>query len=209
MVADREQRMFQRLLLGRPVLIPGDGTTLSQVGHVDGAVALRMLMMQPQAFGKRYNLTGRDYWGEEPYVDTFGEIIGGAFVTGLSPQRIPLVNWALSIRSGVLMPAAEQPLDRVHRLGDVGGRDALLGPPPRRCLNAEHDIRADRVGQRPHREFVITGQQSPGRRLSGVATPPAARPVRRRAERRRSASGQAGRRRLANRRSGPGAARRW
>jgi nucleoside-diphosphate-sugar epimerase len=77
MVADREQRMFQRLLLGRPVLIPGDGTTLSQIGHVDdGAVALRMLMMQPQTFGQRYNLTGRDYWSEEAYVDTFSEIIG-------------------------------------------------------------------------------------------------------------------------------------
>ena len=77
MVADREQRMFQRLLLGRPVLIPGDGTTLSQIGHVDdGAVAMRMLMMQPQTFGKRYNLTGRDYWSDEAYVDTFSEIIG-------------------------------------------------------------------------------------------------------------------------------------
>ena len=77
MVADREQRMFKRLLLGRPVLIPGDGTTLSQIGHVDdGAVALRLLMMQPQTFGKRYNLTGRDYWSDEAYVDTFAEIIG-------------------------------------------------------------------------------------------------------------------------------------
>src|SRR6202021_613092 len=67
MVADREQRMFQRLLLGRPVLIPGDGTTLSQIGHVDdGAVALRMLMMQPQTFGKRYNPPGPDSWGAAP-----------------------------------------------------------------------------------------------------------------------------------------------
>ncbi len=78
MVADRvEQRMFQRLLLGRPVLIPGDGTTLSQIGHADdGAVALRTLMLQPQTFGKRYNLTGRDYWSDEAYVDTFAEVIG-------------------------------------------------------------------------------------------------------------------------------------
>ena len=76
-IADREQRMFQRLLLGRPVLIPGDGTTLSQIGHVDdGAVAMRLLMMQPQTFGKRYNLTGRDYWSDEVYVDTFGELLG-------------------------------------------------------------------------------------------------------------------------------------
>ena len=86
MVADREQRMFQRLLLGRPVLIPGDGTTLSQIGHVDdGAVALRMLMMQPQTFGKRYNLTGRDYWSDEAYVDTFAETHRRHPAQGLRP----------------------------------------------------------------------------------------------------------------------------
>jgi nucleoside-diphosphate-sugar epimerase len=75
--ADREQRMFKRLLLGRPVLIPGSGTTLGQIGHVDdGACALRMLMLRPQTFGKRYNLTGKDYWSEEGYVDIFAEIVG-------------------------------------------------------------------------------------------------------------------------------------
>ena len=80
---DREQRMFTRLLLGRPVLIPGDGTTLSQIGHVDDeACALRMLMLQPQTFGKRYNLTGKDYWSEEGYVDTFAEIMG------LTPDKV-------------------------------------------------------------------------------------------------------------------------
>ena len=76
-IPDREQRMFKRLLLGRPVMIPGDGTTLSQVGHVeDEATALRMLMMQPQTFGKRYNLTGKDYWSDEGYVDTFASVVG-------------------------------------------------------------------------------------------------------------------------------------
>jgi nucleoside-diphosphate-sugar epimerase len=73
----REQRMFSRLLSGRPVMIPGDGSTLSQIGHVDDeAAALRMLMQQPQTFGKRYNLTGRDYWSDEGYVDTFADILG-------------------------------------------------------------------------------------------------------------------------------------
>lgn len=76
-VADREQRMFVRMLRGRPVLLAGDGTTLSQIGHVDdGAVAMRMLMLQPQTFGKRYNLTGKDYWSDDAYVDTFAEILG-------------------------------------------------------------------------------------------------------------------------------------
>jgi nucleoside-diphosphate-sugar epimerase len=76
-IPEREQRMFSRLLLERPVLIPGDGTTLSQIGHVDDeARALRMLMLRPQTFGKRYNLTGRDYWTDEGYVDTFAEVVG-------------------------------------------------------------------------------------------------------------------------------------
>ncbi len=82
-IADREQRMFQRLLLGRPVLIPGDGTTLSQIGHVeDGAAAMRMMMLQPQTFGKRYNLTGRDYWSDEAYVDVCAEL------AGVTPRKV-------------------------------------------------------------------------------------------------------------------------
>ena len=76
-IPEREQRMFARLLLGRPVLIPGDGTTLGQIGHVDDeARGLRMLMLRPETFGKRYNLTGRDYWSDEGYVDTFAEVVG-------------------------------------------------------------------------------------------------------------------------------------
>ena len=74
---DREQRMFARLLRGRKVLIPGDGTTLGQVGHVDDqARALRMVMGQPVTFGKRYNLTGADCFTSEGYVDTFSEVLG-------------------------------------------------------------------------------------------------------------------------------------
>ena len=74
---DREQRMFARLLAGRPILIPGDGTTVAQVGHVDDqARALRMVMGQAQTFGRRYNLTGTDFYSAEGYVDTFAEIVG-------------------------------------------------------------------------------------------------------------------------------------
>lgn len=76
-ILDREQRMFMRLLQGRRVLIPGDGTTLSQIGHVDDeARALRMMMLNPVTFGKRYNLTGADYWSDEGYVDTFASVVG-------------------------------------------------------------------------------------------------------------------------------------
>lgn len=74
---DREQRMFRRLLDGRPILIPGDGSTLAQVGYVeDQAVALRTLMGQPISFGKRYNLSGSDCFSAEGYVDLFAEVLG-------------------------------------------------------------------------------------------------------------------------------------
>ena len=76
-IVEREQRMFMRLLKGRPVLIPGDGTTLGQIGHVDDeAKALRMAMLNPNTFGKRYNVTGKDYYTDEGYVDTFAKVVG-------------------------------------------------------------------------------------------------------------------------------------
>ena len=74
---DREQRMFARLLQGRPILIPGDGSTIAQVGHADDqARALRHVMGQPVTFGKRYNLTGGDFFSAEGYVDLFAEVTG-------------------------------------------------------------------------------------------------------------------------------------
>jgi len=74
---DREQRMFARLLQRRPILIPGDGSTLAQIGHVDDqARALRMLGGKPSTFGRRYNLTGADYFSADGYVDTFAAVVG-------------------------------------------------------------------------------------------------------------------------------------
>lgn len=74
---DREQRMFQRMIQNRPILIPGNGRTLQQIGHADDqARALRMMLGQPITFGERYNLTGGDYFSQEGYVDTFGELLG-------------------------------------------------------------------------------------------------------------------------------------
>lgn len=73
---DREQRMFQRLLRNRPILIPGNGRMLQQIGHAeDQARALRMMLCKPITFGQRYNLTGGDYFTQEGYVDTFGRIL--------------------------------------------------------------------------------------------------------------------------------------
>ena len=76
-IPDREQRMFSRLVAGRPVLIPGDGTTIGQVCHVDDqARALGLMMGRKETLGKRYNLTGSDYFTAEGYVDTIAEVLG-------------------------------------------------------------------------------------------------------------------------------------
>ena len=76
-IPDREQRMFVRLARGRKVLLPGDGTTLGQVGFVeDEARALRTMMGNPRTFGRRYNLTGGDLFSDEGYVDTFASVVG-------------------------------------------------------------------------------------------------------------------------------------
>jgi len=76
-IADREQRMIYRILNERPVLIPGDGTALLQVGHVgDQARALEAMMCQPQTLGQRYNLTGHQYCSYEGYVDAFAQVLG-------------------------------------------------------------------------------------------------------------------------------------
>lgn len=73
---DREQRMFQRLVQGRPILIPGHGRMIQQIGHADDqARALRMMLGNPRTFGQRYNLTGGDYFTQEGYVDTFSRIL--------------------------------------------------------------------------------------------------------------------------------------
>lgn len=76
-VPQREQIMFVRLLKGRPILIPGDGMTLQQVGHVDDqAAALRMMMLNPRTYGEIYHITGKQYFSDEGYVDTVADIVG-------------------------------------------------------------------------------------------------------------------------------------
>jgi nucleoside-diphosphate-sugar epimerase len=69
MISSREQAMFRRLVDGRPVLVPGDGTTLLQVGHVDDqACALEQMMGRDITFGRRYNLTGKESVTRNDYV---------------------------------------------------------------------------------------------------------------------------------------------
>ena len=93
-IEDREQRMFIRLLQGRKVLIPGNGATLNQTGHVDDeARALTLMMLNPRTYGQIYNVTGRQYWSDEAYVDTIAKIVGAAAQKVFVPDTIMDELW--------------------------------------------------------------------------------------------------------------------
>jgi nucleoside-diphosphate-sugar epimerase len=73
----REALTFTRLLMGRPCLIPGDGTTLSHLSYVrDQATALRRMMLNPRTFGQAYNMASTEYYSDESYVDVMADIVG-------------------------------------------------------------------------------------------------------------------------------------
>jgi nucleoside-diphosphate-sugar epimerase len=129
-IPEREQRMFVRIARGRPVLIPGDGTTVQQVGHVfDEARALRMMMLQSSTFGRRYNLTGGDCYSDEGYVDTFSQVIGS------EPEKI-------------FVP---------HAIMDdlFAGRIDIDGGSPGKSIEPRVDIRARERNQRDVRLFQL------------------------------------------------------
>jgi nucleoside-diphosphate-sugar epimerase len=79
----REALTFTRLLMGRPTLIPGDGTTLSHLSYVrDQATALRKMMLNPRTFGQAYNMASTEYYSDESYVDIMAEI------AGVTPEKV-------------------------------------------------------------------------------------------------------------------------
>jgi nucleoside-diphosphate-sugar epimerase len=63
----REAFYFDRLLAGRPLLVPGDGTDLTQFGYVDDLAALMVAVLgNERAVGEAYNFAGE-------YVVTLAE----------------------------------------------------------------------------------------------------------------------------------------
>ena len=95
MIEAREQRMFRRILDGRPVLVPGDGQTLLQLGHVDDqATALEQMMGDNVTFGRRYNLTGNTAVTRNHYVSTIAAAIGSAADVRHIPHPIMDALWS-------------------------------------------------------------------------------------------------------------------
>ena len=73
----REALMFKRLEEGRPILIPGDGTTLSHLSYVhDQATAVTRMMLNPRTFGQAYNMASKEFCSDDGYVDVLADIVG-------------------------------------------------------------------------------------------------------------------------------------
>ena len=79
----REALMFYRVLQGRPVIIPGDGSVLSHPSYVfDQAVSIRKMLLNPQTFGQGYNVGMTQYYTDDWFVDTI------AAIAGVTPAKV-------------------------------------------------------------------------------------------------------------------------
>jgi len=73
---NNETFFFDRLLRGRPVLLPGDGRWLRQFGHVeDLADAMVALLGRREAFGQAYNVTGEETITQAGFVELIADVI--------------------------------------------------------------------------------------------------------------------------------------
>ncbi|MBI4589626.1 MAG: NAD-dependent epimerase/dehydratase family protein [Candidatus Rokubacteria bacterium] len=71
-----EAFFFDRIIRGRPVLVPGDGGWLRQFGHVDDlADALASMLGDSRAFGQAYNLTGEECVTQVGFVELIAEVL--------------------------------------------------------------------------------------------------------------------------------------
>ena len=73
---NNETFFFDRLVRGRPVLVPGAGGWLRQFGHVeDLAEAIARMLGVPAAFGRAYGVTGEEAITQVGFVELIAEVI--------------------------------------------------------------------------------------------------------------------------------------
>ena len=73
---NNETFFFDRLLRGRPVLVPGPGGWLRQFGHVeDLADAIAVMLGNPAAFGRAYNVTGEEIVSQVGFVELIADVL--------------------------------------------------------------------------------------------------------------------------------------
>lgn len=73
---NNETFFFDRLVRGRPILVPGAGGWLRQFGHVeDLADAMAVMLGVPAAFGQAYNVTGEEAITQVGFVELIADVI--------------------------------------------------------------------------------------------------------------------------------------
>jgi len=73
---NNETFVFDRLVRGRPVLLPGAGGWLRQFGHVeDLADALAAMLGVAAAFGHAYNVTGEEAITQMGFVELIADVV--------------------------------------------------------------------------------------------------------------------------------------
>ena len=73
---NNETFFFDRLVRGRPVLVPGDGGWLRQFGHVeDLADAMAAMLGDRRAFGQAYNVSGEESVTQVGFVELIADVI--------------------------------------------------------------------------------------------------------------------------------------
>ena len=73
---NNETFFFDRLVRGRPILVPGGGGWLRQFGHVeDLADAMAAMLGVPAAYGQAYNVTGEEVVTQVGFVELIGDVM--------------------------------------------------------------------------------------------------------------------------------------
>ncbi|HEU4370094.1 MAG TPA: NAD-dependent epimerase/dehydratase family protein [Methylomirabilota bacterium] len=73
---NNETFFFDRLVRGRPVLVPGPGGWLRQFGHVeDLADAMAAMLGAPAASGRAYNVTGEEAISQVGFVELIADVM--------------------------------------------------------------------------------------------------------------------------------------
>src|SRR3989454_10088272 len=73
---NNETFVFDRLVRGRPILVPGAGGWLRQLGHVeDLADAIATMLGAPIAFGQAYHVTGEEAVTQVGLVELIADVL--------------------------------------------------------------------------------------------------------------------------------------
>lgn len=74
---DREGSYFARLLKGRKILVPGNGSTINHFTYVDDLARAHLSVVgKKQTLGYAYNIAGAEAITINGYIDTIAQIVG-------------------------------------------------------------------------------------------------------------------------------------